>query len=133
MRTVRVVVGTRRNELDRIAAEDGQVADVLLPLGQVPGIVGIRFGPIAKLMTANRHGRRGRHLQRSRQHDPIARHLEGAKQFPNAEENTARIVAGNENHRASILCRLRPDAKPLGRELLIIDVQIRCKFADEPG
>jgi hypothetical protein len=48
------VVGTGRDELDGIGAEDGQLADVPVPLSQVPGVVGVGLGQLAELVAAQR-------------------------------------------------------------------------------
>src|SRR5713226_7351747 len=52
MRTLSLIIGARWYQFDCVAAEDGEVAKVLLPSGQVPGIVGIAFGPVTELMSA---------------------------------------------------------------------------------
>ena len=60
VRAVACVVAARRNQLDGVAAEHGQVAIVLLPLAQVPGVVTVGLRPIAELMPAQRiSGRAG--------------------------------------------------------------------------
>ena len=52
MGAVAGVVRARRDELDGVAAEDGQVAIILLPLREVPGVVAIGLRSIAQLMAA---------------------------------------------------------------------------------
>ena len=54
VRAVGIVVRAGRNQLDGIAAEDRQVAEVLLPDRQVPGVVGIGLGAVAELVAAQR-------------------------------------------------------------------------------
>ena len=52
VRAVGVVVGARRDQLDRVGAEDRQVADVLLPHRHVPRVVGVGLRPVAELVAA---------------------------------------------------------------------------------
>ena len=53
MKAVGIVVRSRRNQLNGVGSKCNQVAIILLPLVDIPGIVGICFGAIAKLVTAN--------------------------------------------------------------------------------
>ena len=52
MGAVGIVIRPGRNQFDGVCPEDGQVANIALPLREVPGIVGIRLWSVAKLMTA---------------------------------------------------------------------------------
>ena len=52
VRAVGGVVRPGRNQLDRVRAEDREVADVLLPHRHVPRVVGVGFRPVAELMAA---------------------------------------------------------------------------------
>ncbi len=74
MRAVGVVVGAGRDQLDGVGAEERQLADVTLPLRQVPGVVGIRLGTIAELVAAERVLRRRGQIEPLRQ-----RHLARAQ------------------------------------------------------
>ena len=52
MRAVVFVIRPRGNQFDRIGAKDGQIAVVLFPLLDIPGIVRIGFLTVAQLMPA---------------------------------------------------------------------------------
>ena len=93
------VVGTGRDQLDGVGAEDGQLADVPLPLRQVPGVVRVGLGTIAKLMAAERIlGRRGQ-VEPLRQRHLPGRHAQRAQQPPDAEEDASGIVADDRHDR----------------------------------
>ena len=100
MRAVGVVVGARRDQLDRVGAEDGQVADVLLPHRDGPAVVGVGLGPVAELMTAQSRvpasstGARAR-----RQADGAAVEAQLAQQAADAEEHAALVGAGHRDVR----------------------------------
>ena len=57
------VVRARGDQLDGVGAEDGQIADISLPLRQVPGVVGVGLGTIAELVAAERIPWRRRQLK----------------------------------------------------------------------
>ena len=59
MRTLIGVVRTRRNQFDRVYAEDRQVADVLVEHLDRERVVGIHLGTISELMAAQLQARRG--------------------------------------------------------------------------
>ena len=100
MRAVGVVVGPGRNQLDGVGAEDGQVADVPLPLRQVPAVVGIGLGAVAELMAAEGIPRARFDLERRRQQDAALGRPQLAEQPADAEEHAACVVAGDEDGRA---------------------------------
>ena len=75
MRTVRVVIGARRDQLDGIGSEYNQVAEILLPLIEVPAIVGIGFWAKPQLMAAQRIFRRRLEIPAAIQLNPSGRHL----------------------------------------------------------
>src|ERR1044071_9746357 len=50
MRTCGVVIRARRNEFDSVAAEDGEIANVLLPNGKAPRIVRMSLRPLSELV-----------------------------------------------------------------------------------
>lgn len=52
MGAIGVVVRARRYQLNRIGTKHGQVAIGLLPLSQIPTIVGVCLGAISELMTS---------------------------------------------------------------------------------
>ena len=52
MRAIRIVVGARREQLDRVTTKDGELADVAFPLRQIPAAVGVGFGAVGELMAA---------------------------------------------------------------------------------
>ena len=99
MRAVGVIVGTGRDQLDGIGAEDRQLADVALPLGQVPGVVRVGLGTIAELMTAERIlGCRGQ-VEPLRQRHLARAHAQRAQEPADAEEHPAGIVADDQHRR----------------------------------
>ena len=57
-----LVVRLRRNQLHRVRAEYGEVADILLPLVKIPAVIGVRLRAIAQLVPANWIGRCGRNI-----------------------------------------------------------------------
>ena len=60
MRAVRLIIRSRRHQFDGVRAEHRQIANILIPGRDIPGIVGIRFGPITELMSTDCDlGRRG--------------------------------------------------------------------------
>ena len=67
MRAIGVVIRARRDHLDGIGAEDREIADVVLPLGQVPGIIRVGLGPIAELVPAERVARSRCHVEPARE------------------------------------------------------------------
>ena len=96
---VRGVVGARGDQLDGVGAEDGEVADVPLPLREVPGVVRVRLRPVAELVPADRHLGRGLDPEPVREEHPPARHPQLAEQPADAEEDASGVVAGDEDHR----------------------------------
>src|SRR5439155_25953899 len=114
MRTVAVIVRARWDQLDRVAAKDRQVAKVLLPDGQVPGVVRIALGAIAELVSAQRVLGRGRDVQTVVHAYTAALQVKLAQQPPDPEQYPARIVADHEDHRVGLamldrhLVTLRP-------------------------
>ena len=93
VRAIGRIVGTRRNQLDGVGAEDRQVAYVAFPLRHVPPVVGVSLGPVAQLVAAQGVLRRGLNIQRARQGDRIAAHFECAQQAAHAEQNSALVIA----------------------------------------
>src|SRR5258706_1479812 len=99
MRAVGVIVRAGWYQLDGIAAKDSQVAKVLLPHRQIPGIVRIAFWTEPQLMSAQRepgcagdgqiiiHGR------------TATLHVHFPKQSADAEKNTPRIVSDDIDRR----------------------------------
>ena len=99
MRAAGVVVGTRRDQLDGIGTEDGQVAEVTLPLGQVPGVVRIGLGTIAQLMTAERISRCRGQVEPLRQGHVARAQSQRAQKPADTEEHAPGIVADDQNRR----------------------------------
>ena len=97
MRAVGRVVGARRQQLDRVGAEDRQVADVLLPHRHRPGVVRIRLRAIAELMSAQAVLRSAGDVQNSRDEHPPPGDSQLAQQPTDAEQHSARIVAGDHD------------------------------------
>ena len=93
------VVGARGDQLDGVGAEDREVADVLLPLREVPGVVRVRLRPVAELVPPDRHLGRGLDPEPVREEHPPARHPQLAEQPADAEEDASGVVAGDEDHR----------------------------------
>ncbi len=60
MRAIGKIVRARRNQFDRVGTEHRQIANVLIPCRNGPGIIGIGFRAIAKLMAAQAIGGSGR-------------------------------------------------------------------------
>ena len=106
-----VVVRPRRNQLDRVGAEDRQVADVPFPLGKVPAVVGVGLGPVAKLVAAERIPRGGLELELGGQQDAALGRPQFAEQPADAEEHAAGVVARDQHGRA---LRLGANAIALG-------------------
>ncbi len=110
MRTVAVIVRARRDQLDGVATEDDEVAEVLLPRGQVPGVVGMGLGPVAELMPTQRILGRGGDVQFIREGRTAALHVQFAQQSANAKQHAARIVTDDEYPRTR---RAALDAEPV--------------------
>ncbi len=89
------VVGARRNQLDGIGAEDGEIADVLLPHRQRPAVEAVRLGPIAELMPAQGNLWNGGNANIGRQRGPVFRQLHLAQEIADTEEDAAGIVPRN--------------------------------------
>src|SRR5438105_2233419 len=99
MQAVCRIVGAGRDQFNRIAAEHREIAKILLPDRQVPRIVGVAFGTIAELMTAERILWRGGDIETVIHFDAVALHVELAQQSTDSKENAAGIVADDEEHR----------------------------------
>ena len=97
MRAVGVVVRARRDQFDGVATKHGQVAKILFPGWKVPGVVGMGFGPVAELVSAQRIFRRGDDLQIIRDRHAAALHAKLAQQSADAKQHAAGIVADDEN------------------------------------
>ena len=110
MRTVRVIIRTWRDQLDGVAAEDGEVAIVLFPDGQIPGVIGMGFRPVTELMAAQRIFGRGGNIHVVVHRHATALHVQFAQQPPDAEHQPARIVADDKDRRTR---RPASDTKPV--------------------
>src|SRR6266567_6842181 len=110
MRTLSFIIGARWYQFDCVAAEDGKVAKVLLPGGQVPGIVGIAFGPVTELMSAQRVLGGGSHVQFLGQRHTPAPHLKFAQQSADPEQPSPCVIADDEDRRTALPA---PDAHPI--------------------
>jgi hypothetical protein len=99
---VGVVVRARGDQFDGVGAEDSEVAEIALPLVEVPAVVGVGLGAIAQLVPAQGMARRGREPESRREEDPPPRHPQLAEQPPDAEEHAAWVVADDED-RAVVL------------------------------
>ena len=110
MRTVGIIIRTGWNQLNGIAAKHRQVAEVLLPGGQVPGVVRVALGAIPQLVPAQRILGSGGDIQLVPQAHSPPPHSQLAEQISDAEQNAALIVA--KHHHRRIVLRL-PDAQPV--------------------
>ena len=95
MRAVGGIVGARRDQFDGVAAEDRQIADVLLEDGDGPGVIGVRFRAVAQLVAAQRVARRARFREAIGKLDRAASDAQFAQQPADAEQDAARVVAGD--------------------------------------
>ena len=102
VRAVGRVIGARRDQLDGVGAEDGQVADVSLPLSGVPGVVGIGLGAIAELVPAERIFGGGCQVESAGQTRAAATKPQLAEKPAHAEENSALIIADHRQDRRSV-------------------------------
>ncbi len=133
MGAVGIVVGPGRDQLDRIRPEDGQIADIALPLRQVPGVVRIRLGAIAQLVAAERELRRRGQVERPWQRHMARTHAQLSQEPADAEEDAAGVIAGDQHRRGapSVVQRTDPEALPgipgrrLVREVLADRAHIR--------
>ena len=99
MGAVGIVVGARRNQLDGVCSEHGKVPDILLPHGNGPAIVGVGFGAIAELVTAQPVMRGGFDVNIGIGGDAALPHMQSAEQVADAEENATRVVACDGDNR----------------------------------
>src|SRR6266566_2625611 len=97
MRTVGIVIRAGRNQLDCVAPENGEVAIVLLPDRQVPGVVRMSLGPVTELMAAQGIPGRGGNVQMIVHRHAASLHVKLAQQSADAEQNAPRIVADDED------------------------------------
>src|SRR5438445_13732447 len=97
MRTISVIVGARRDQLDGIAAENGQVAKILLPNGEVPGIIGIAFGAVTELMSAQGILGSAGDVEIVAYGDAAPLQVKFAQQSADTEQNPARVIANDKN------------------------------------
>src|SRR5438128_9863012 len=97
MRTVGIVIRARRDQLDRVGAEHGQVADVLLPEREIPAVVRIRLGSIAELMAANGVLGGGSNAEIVGKGYLASSQMHFAQQPADAKQHSARIVADNKH------------------------------------
>src|SRR5262245_41787216 len=95
MRAVLPAVRLRRQELDGVSAEHGEIAEVLLPHMHSPCIHRIIERAVAELMSANRKDRMRSDLQTCGNDGAAAFHAERSQQPAYAEQDTARVVAGH--------------------------------------
>ena len=116
MRARKVVVGAWRQDLDRVGAEERELADVLIELLRAPGVVGIGLGAVAELGAAQPHARHGGEAEWRRE-DGVAAQLERAEETADAVEQAPRVGARYGGTRAgrrrhledgSLRCRARP-------------------------
>ena len=98
MRAGRIVVGARRNQLDGIATEDHEVADVLFPPRHIPRVVGICLGPVTELVPAQPVPGRRRDAEIVGKFNGAWIHPQTAKKVADPEYDPARIVADDEHH-----------------------------------
>ncbi len=122
------VVAARRNQLDRVAAEHGQVAIVLLPLRQIPGVVAVGLGPIAKLMPTQRILGRSGHIEIAVERDLVRVEVQLAQQVANAKQHAPLVVAGHHDVRA--LCA---EVKAFGRTGLVLFQRTRPTARRSPA
>lgn len=95
MGTVTVVIGPWRHQLDRIGSPDRQIANILLPHRDIPGIIGVGLRSVAELMAPQRILWRGGYIEWDGQRDTIRRHFESPQQMADPKENSTRIVAAD--------------------------------------
>ena len=110
VRTAGVVVRPRRNQLDGIAAEHDEVADVLFPSRHVPRVVRVGLGPVAELVAAQPVRRRRRDIEVVWKRDDARAHPQAAEQVTDPEQDASRIVADDEHGRSA---RDSFDANPI--------------------
>ncbi len=111
VRAVGRIVRPGRDQFHDVGAEDRQVADGLLPLGDVPAVIGVGLGAIAHLVAADRIARGTGDLEGRGEPDAIALHAQLAQQSSDAEEHTARVIAQHDDGGPMFL---RPDPESLG-------------------
>ena len=99
MRAVIVIIGSRRNQFDRIRAEHRQITVVLFPLLNIPSVVGIRLRAIPQLVSAQRGFRSRDFAEIRRDSDSTTRHPQFTQQPPYPEQNTSFIVPQHGNQR----------------------------------
>ena len=93
MRAVGLVIGARRDQLDGVGSEDGQIANVLLPHRHGPAIVGIGLRPVAELMAAQGITRGAGFAPAVGNGNRTFFHSQLAQQTANAKQDAARIVS----------------------------------------
>ncbi len=91
------VIRARRDQLDGIGAEHGHVADVLLPHGERPAVVGVGFGAIADLVAAERVARGGRNLEPVGEVDAAGNEVQLAKQAADGEQHATGVIARQQD------------------------------------
>ncbi len=97
VRAVGGIVGARRDQLDGVGAEDDEVANVLLPHGDGPAIVGVGLGAVAQLVAAQGVPGRGGEAQIVGRIHGVAVHVQVAEQGAGAEERAAGVVAHHQD------------------------------------
>ena len=73
------IVRTRRNQLHRVAAKDGQVANILLPDSQIPRVIRMGLGTITELMPAKLVSWSAGDFEIRRQRDAAVDHPQGSE------------------------------------------------------
>jgi hypothetical protein len=103
VRTVLIIIGTRRDQLNRVGPENDEIADVLLEHGGRPRVIGVHLGAIADLVAAQLfHGGSG-NVHVFVEFEPAEIHREVAQQVAGAEQRPARRVARDPQPRTGLL------------------------------
>ena len=110
MRAVGGIVRSGWDELNRVRAEDREIADVLLPHRHVPRVVGVGLRAIAELMAAQRDLRGRDDVEAGGNSDGAALHAQLAQQSSDAEEHAAGVRAKDEHGRRTASSRVERDA-----------------------
>ena len=87
------------NQLDGICPEHNQVAEILLVLREIPGVVTVRRLTVAELMAANRHVGSGGEPRFRRQFEFALRHGQQPQQPASCKKGRALIVSQQSDGR----------------------------------